>query len=443
MNLINETAFKFKGLIKTSFVKDVGLLQISNFFSTFIGALGSIVLARLLRPEMYGMYGLIFSFVGVVGIFMNWGADYAGLTLLAGAYAKKDRDEIINILTYYVKLVFWVTLIVGALGVLFGPLITQLLYHNSQIGDWGRLVLIGICCSIVYNMLNMILQASRKIKRLVVLEVLNKFVFTLLPIIFVLLGLGLSGLVWGYFIAALIFFCASLLVLRLVFHKGELFIGFKEIFYNFKKIDFKKYFKFGFLIAVNKNLGSLFSLLPIVILGMLSSAADVAYFKIAIGYIGLPLVILDPISRLLGVQLPKSKTYGGEILKKHFFKVSLWSGLISFGLIVPFVVFAPFLVKLFYGAEYIDSVKLVYWLSLYGIISSFSVGLGPIYRTLNRMKIAIITVVAQIVLTILLVWALTMVFSPLLSVIISLILSSVIFLSIHFYVLEKLFKKNI
>jgi len=442
MNLINKTVFKLKGLIKTSFVKDVSLLQISNFFSIFVGAISSIILARLLHPEMYGVYGLIFAFVGVIGIFMNWGADYAGLTLLAEAYAKKDREEIINILAYYIKLTLFVILVVGVLGIIFSPLITQLMYHNSQIGGWGRIVLIGICFSVVYNMLNMILQASRKIKQLVVLEVFNKFIFTLLPIIFVLLGLGLSGLVWGYFVSALIFLCISLLVLRFLSKKEELSIDFKEIFSNFKKIDFKKYFNFGFLIAINKNIGTLFSLLPVIILGILTMSSDIAYFKVAFGYIGIPLMVLNPVSRLLGVQLPKSKTYGIETLRRHFYRVSFGSGLISFFLMVIFVVMGPFLIRFFYGVEYIESMKLVYGLSVFGFVSSIGVGLGPIYRTLDKMKIAIATVIIQTILMVLLIVVLVKIFPPLLSVVLSLTLSAVIFLFIHFYILGKIFKKN-
>jgi len=432
--------FKAKAFIKTSFVRDVGLLQIGNGVTIFVGTIGSMVLARLLRPEMYGIYGLIFAFVGVIGIFMNWGADYAGLTLLAEAYAKEDRKEIINILTYYTKLSLFVILGVGILGIIFSPLITQLLYHNNQIGNWGRVVLAGICLSAVYNMLNMILQASRRIKHLVIFEILNKLIFTLLPIIFVLSGLGLAGIVWGYFISALIFLCASLLILRFLFQKGKLLIGFKEVFYNFKKVDFRKYFKFGFLIAINKNVGSLLSLLPVIILGIYATSSDVAYFKIAFGYIGIPLIILSPVSRLLGVQLPKSKTYGIETLRSHFYKISFWSGLISFLLMVVFVVMGPFLIRFFYGVEYIESMKLVYWLSIFGFVSSIGVGLGPIYRTLNKMKPAIIIVIGQVIAMVLGVLVFKNFFSPLFSVILSLIVSWIIFLFINFYFLGRIFK---
>lgn len=425
-----------------SFVRDVGFLQISNFFSIFVGAVGSIILARLLRPETYGTYGLIFAFVGVVGIFMNWGADYAGLTLLAEAYAKKDKGEIINILAYYVKLGLIIIFSIGILGIIFSSQITKLLYHNAQIGQLGRIVLAGIVLNIIYNMLNMILQASRRIKHLVVLEVLNKFVFVFLPVIFVLLGFGLLGLVWGYFISALLFLFVSSLTLYFLSKKEELMINFKEIFLNFKKIDFKKYFRFGFSVAINSNLGTLLSLLPIIFLGAYAVSSDIAYFKIASAYIEIPLVAIGPISRLSGVQFPKSKIFGNKTLKNHFYKVSLMSGFITLLLMVLFIFCGPILIKLLYGSEYVKSINLVYWLSIFGVVSGFKIGLGPIYRTLNKMKTSIIITISQVILTVLFAFLLMKFYSSLMSVVFSLIICSIIFLFIHFYAIKIIFKNR-
>ena len=180
MNLFKFLFQKIKVNVRTSFVKDIGMLQVGNFFSIFIGAVGSIILARLLHPAMYGMYGLVFAFVGTINIFMNWGGDYASLTLLAEAYAKKDKEEINNILIYYLKISIFAIISVGLLSVIFSPILTKLLYHNSQIGHWGRIVLIATMISTIYTILIVILQASRKIKHLVIFEIFNKFIFILL-----------------------------------------------------------------------------------------------------------------------------------------------------------------------------------------------------------------------------------------------------------------------
>ncbi len=180
---------KFKDFIKISFVQDVSILGTGKFFSIFLSTIGSIVLARLLHPELYGVYGLIFSFVGIVGVFMNWGGNSASLTLLTDAYVKRDKQEIKNILVYFVQITVLAICIIGVLSIIFAPSLTELFYHNSQIGYWARIVLLASFLTVIYSLLVITLQVMRRIKQLTILETFNKFLYILLPIIFVLLVL--------------------------------------------------------------------------------------------------------------------------------------------------------------------------------------------------------------------------------------------------------------
>jgi len=434
---------RFKNFIKISFVQDISILSVGNFLSIFLGAIGSIILARLLRPELYGVYGLVFAFVGLVRIFMNWGGNFASLTLLSEAYTKKDKQEIKNILTYFVKVTILAICIIGILGVILAPFITELLYHNSQIGSWAKIVLLAGFLTIIYSLLIIVLQVTRRIKQLTALEAFNKFIYVLLPIIFVLLGFGLTGIVWGYFISASIFLILSVFLYAFLSKKDKLLPGLKQIFLNFKKIELKKYFNFGFLIAVDKNLSSLIPFLPIIFLGILASVQEVGYLKVALGYIAVPSMLLGPISRLLAVQLPKSKSYNLKILKEHFYKTALYSGSISILLAVPFAILAPYLIKLFYGSEYIPGIQLVYYLAVLTAFSGFGIGLGSFYRTINRMKIPIILNICHIILMILLIFTFVRIYDPLMVVVLSMIICNITFLSLHFYIIRNIFRRVI
>lgn len=430
----------FKNFIKISFVRDVGILQIGKFFSVFLGAVGSIVLARLLQPELYGIYGLIFAFVGLVGIFTNWGGSYASLTLLAEAYARKDKEEIKNILTYFVEITLLTIGTIGILSLIFAPFLTDLIYRNSQIGQWARIILLAVFIGIFYNLLIIVLQSIRKIKKLTVLESFNKAAYFVFPVGLLWAGFGLAGVIWGQFISSFIFLILSLwLYFSLAQKKGYL-PSFKEIFLNFKKIRIGKYFKFGFLIAVDKNISRLLALLPVLLLGYLASPAEVGYFKIAFAYITIPVMILSPISRILNVQLPKSKTYGLKILKNHFFKTALYSGFIAILLVIPFILLSPFLIKLFYGSEYASSIPLTYYLSVLTILSGFTVGLGAFYKTVNKMKISIIVNICYVILMILLIFILVKFYNPLIAIILSLVICNVLSLALHFYIIKNIFE---
>lgn len=432
----------FKDFIKISFVQDVGILQVGKFLSVFLGAISSIILARLLMPELYGIYGLIFAFVSLVGIFIDWGAGYASLTLLAENYTKKNKEEIKNVLTYFVKITFLAILIMGVLSIILAPFLTELLYGDSQIGSLARVVLVATFLGVVYNLFVIILQVIRKIKRLTVLESFEKIIHTSLPVIFILAGWGLIGLVWGHVISVFIFLIYSVLAYSFLVKKNDLLPSFKQIFLNLRKVKIRKYFNFGFSIAVDKNLGRLISILPIIFLGIFALPQEVGYFKIAFAYVSIPIMILSPVSRILSVQLPKSKTYGLEILKKHFYKTALYSGLISVILVIPFIILAPYLVKFFYGQEYIESIRLVYYLAIFAALSGFGVGLSSFYRTANKMKTSIIINIFQVVLMTILIVVLVKNISSLMAVIWALIITTTIFLLLHFWVISNILKKN-
>jgi len=433
---------RFKDFIKISFVQDVSILGTGKVFSIFLGAISSIVLARLLQPELYGVYGLIFAFVGLVGIFMSWGGNFASLSLLSEAYVKKDKQEVKNILTYFVKVTLLAICIIGILSVFLAPFLTDLLYKNSQIGQWARIILLSVFLGIIYNLLIIVLQATQRIKQLTILESFEKFICSLLPIVFVFIGWGLVGLIWGHFISVFIFLILAIFLYSFLIKKDKLLPSLRQIFSNFRKIEFGKYFNFGFLIAIDKNLGGFISLLPIIFLGIFAIPQEVAYFKIAFAYITIPFMIMGSISRLLNVQLPKSKTYGLSVLKNHFYKTAFYSGFISILLVVPFVVLAPYLIKFFYGEEYIQSIRLVYYLAIFTAFSGFGVGLGPFYRAVNKMKIPIIINICYTILIILLIFILIKFYNPIMAVILSMIICANVFLFLHFYVIRNILKEN-
>jgi len=154
---------------------------------------------------------------------------------------RKISKKLKNILTYFVKVTLLAICIVGILSVILAPFLADLLYNNSQIGHWARIILLASFLTIIYGLLIIVLQSVRKIKELTILEIFNKFVYTLLPITFVLIGWGLTGIVWGHFISALIFLILTIFLYSFLIKKDEFLPSLSQIFSNFRKIKFKKY----------------------------------------------------------------------------------------------------------------------------------------------------------------------------------------------------------
>ncbi len=415
MRLVDQ----LKRISQKRFVRDVSILQFGNLFSFGLAAINSIVFARLLGSENYGVYSLAFAFFGLVGIFMNVGVNYTVLTLLPAAYAKKDKKEVTNILSYCFYILILIFLTVGLLAIGLAPFFAKLLYHQMAIGQLARYLILASNINILFFMVTSILQSIRKIKNLTLYENLNKLIYLVMPVFFILLGFGVWGIVFGHFISSIVFFIASFFYFEYLAAKNEFIPSFGEMIKNFKEVDFKRYFKLGFLVAMDKNLNNLYTILPVTFLGMLAaSVSQVSYFKIATGYLALPALFLTPIARILTVQLPKSLVYGGKIFKDNFRKSSLVSGLLFILLLVPFVALAPFLIKLFYGHEYEPAAKLVYFVFLGDVFFGFTVGYSSFFRTLNKLKSFIVSDLLMILTGILFFFVISHFLSPLRSVMI-------------------------
>jgi O-antigen/teichoic acid export membrane protein len=163
-------------------------------------------------------------------------------------------------------------------------------------------------------------------------------------------------------------------------------------------IKIKKYFLFGFSVALDRNIGSLYTTLPLLIAAAFIPTEQVAFFKIAVGFVGLPAIFLGPISRLLNVQLPQSKALSYEHLKTAFNRTIKGSFLVAVVLALGAVILAKPLIILFYGQQFEASSVLVPILALDILFSGLSVANGPMFRTLNKMKTIISMNVAFIVL---------------------------------------------
>jgi len=385
---INE---KLLALFKIKFVKDTLFLQAGTVVTMGANFITSVVLARILQPERYGIYALVFSLYGLIGLFGNVGVGPATVTRLAEAYAKRDEEEITNLLAFFVKMSAIMATFIFIVGFSLSPYLAARMYGSPEIGHMARLLFLMAPLGIMYGLVTTILQSVRMMQQLTILESFMTILTSVFVIGFVLLGLGVSGIVYGRVLATAL----SSVIGLLIYHKlrwqlGSALPSLRKALKRVWQVGIKEYFGLGFLIAVDKNLGKLADLIPILLLGMFAEPEEVSYFKIAVGAIGLPLVLLGAISRNLAAKLPETKGKGNiKEFRNSFLKVSMYSGLISMGCTFAFVLIAPYLVRYLYGIEYLPAVKLMYILAVSSALLGFGVGIGPLFRTAQRMDLPI------------------------------------------------------
>jgi O-antigen/teichoic acid export membrane protein len=238
-----------------------------------------------------------------------------------------------------------------------------------------------------------VMQVMRKIKGLTALETFHKFFTSLATVALLLLGYGVFGIVVGNLISMVVFSLVGAWLYRRLRRGQDLLPRLRDLpFIKLSWGKIKYFFQFGFQIALSKNIVKLNSQIPFLMLGaVLATNSGLAFYKIAFAYMAIPSFLLAPISRLLNVQFPQTEELRGDKrLFKRFWQVSGLSILLTLGLTIIMVALGPFLIKFFYGADFSPAIKIMYGLALYPIFLSAGVGLGPLFRTLNKMKAAII-----------------------------------------------------
>ena len=349
-----------------------------------------IIIARLLQPELFGIYALAFGMASLTTLIIGMGIQEAVSSMLGRAYAQKDKTEMENILGFMLKITSFAVLIVVAVTA-FLPGIADRLYGNSLIGVYAAIVSIAVVfSSLLFTLTYSSFQVTGRIKSLAALIVSDQSLRYGLSLIFVIVGFGVAGAVSGQLAGALIVFIISALLFRGVKKEEPLFPGLWRLIGVAKKISIQKYFGFTFWVALDRNMGNVYMALPVILTGVYVTASEVSFFKLAFGYTNLALSLLGPISVLLNVEFPKIQVDDRARLYRNFKRISLYSFGLSALLTLGAVAVSPLAFKILYGESFLPSVKYVFGLVAYGAFMGIGVGLGPMWRAINKVKISIL-----------------------------------------------------
>lgn len=372
------------------FIRNVATLQVGSFGGTVIQTIIGIIIARLLQPELFGIYSLAIGMAGMTSLILGMGIQEAVSSLLGRAYAREDKTEVENIFGFMLKITFWAALTVIVVSV-FLPVIADKLYGNSFIGIYAAIVAVAaIFSSFLFTLDYSAFQVAGRIKSLAVLLLSDQSLRYALSLTFVILGFGVLGAVGGQLIGAIIIFILSG-ILFVKFTKSEpLFPSLSRLSHITKDVNLKKYFGFTFWVALDRNMGNLFMALPVILTGIYVTTVEVSFFKLAFGYMNIVLSLLGPISILLNAEFPKIQAENREQLYKNFKKISLYSLVFSIILSISAAIISPIAFRVLYGESYIPGIKYIFGLIAYGSLFGIGVGLGPMWRAINKVKVSIL-----------------------------------------------------
>src|SRR3989338_3295557 len=308
----------FRNFFGIKFNREVAALQVSKALALLAGFAGSVIFAWHLGPSQYGIYAIIFSLAGLISALVNFGVWPTTVNLLSEALGLGDREEVKNLVIYFLKVQLILTNFLWLLVIFFSHYIVGWVYKDQSFSFYLQIAAIINMLSIPFPLLTLAYQVFREINRLAAWETAKKFVSVIAGVLFVVAGIGVVGIFYGLLLSEASFFIASLIAIRWVQINHPLFPKTREIFRDFWRVSIVKYLRFGLLISVDKNLNNYVENLPGFILGVFSTPEQAGFFKVASTIGSLPQVFSSNVSRMLSSILPyKEAQTAGSI--RHFY----------------------------------------------------------------------------------------------------------------------------
>lgn len=366
MDFINEEKEDIKNILtrvkKRDFsgnagqaIKNSSYQLAQNLIFKFGSLLFTIVIARMLLPELFGLYSLALSTIILFVAFSDLGIGSALVTYGAKCLGKKDLPKT---KAYAKKLFKWKLNLIAitSLSLLASAYFISEIYYSKPL--FYALLVGGLYLPIVtlIGFINELFKTAENFKIPMIQEIIFQVTrFTLVPLtLFFLLKYNFSSqtiISISLFTIVLSHFF-SLLFLSYQVKRNLKFLKSKEEFLNKKEINDLK--KFIYPLSATAMAGMFFGFIDILMLGHFVTTEFIAYYGAAFSLVGGASAIIGFMSISL---MPIFARNSGKALKNIFRKtrnliifISILSGIFTY-------LIAEYIVKISYGEEYLTAVS--------------------------------------------------------------------------------------
>ncbi len=347
----------------------------------------SILTARILGTDQFGMYAVALAFTGTVNVFLNFGQGSSLLVFFAEEYAKQGKQGMAIVLRNYLHLSLLNVLILVIL-ILLTPWFARTLYGRSDIALPAQLLFAFDAVDIWSSMGLTILQATRSIRPKVAVEQASNMAVLGCGLFGLLFGFGVTGIVTGQLIAALVMLPVTFIIVRRSVRHSRL-PSMKDLW----RIRFGQtvpYIGQSVLFAVDKNIGGLFPNALFFLVSLIAPPAAVGVMRIATQIAAMPRTVVLPHVADLSVSVfAKLRASGGDGLRRNAAQVVKHALLLHSLMVLGALIASPF-VLLLYGPQYADAIPLTLVLLPLSLPVSLTITNSPLLRMFRKIHLSIV-----------------------------------------------------
>ena len=373
-----------------SVAKGAGIVFVGLIFSKLMGYVYNIVAARYLGADGYGLISLATAVLSFVSVFCILGLNH-GINRYASFYKGKENEErtkgsIFSGLT----MVFSATLAVTIILFFISDFLATVIFNEPGATLIFQLFSLTLPFYVSLKVFTSVTDAYQKMKyRIISSNILMKGSKALLVILFVVfLGFDVLGVAYAYLFSYIL---GALVIVY--FTTTKILPELKDVV---PKPNYRELLTYSWPLLFVAVMGTVLSKTDQIMLGYFLDSGQVGIYRAALLTAAVLTVVL---SALRKITLPVLSDLLGKDKKKEFtrtFKTSVkWAFVSTLPLFVVLVLFAPQVMDLIFGSEYVAGATALSVLAVtYFVKACFGLSTS-LLKSLEKTKLILIATVSS------------------------------------------------
>jgi O-antigen/teichoic acid export membrane protein len=363
------------------------ILTAGNYVSALIGAVSSIVVARVLGKELFGTYSLVLVVPGLLQLFLGFGVNNAVIRYSAFAISVGKPEDARRYSLHGALFLSITGLGIMAFNLAFAGPLAGVLLHRSDLGSYVELAALSTAGVALMQVVSFTAIGWSRMTLSSTFQAVQAGVKLALSPALVILGFGVAGALWGHIVSLL---AAGVLGMFAIYTVGILGRGSK----GFLADDLRLMLGFGLPAYVGVLIYNLAINYSTVVLAGIATNSEFGLFSVAQNFL-LPVTLVS--ASLVNGLFPAFASYdgiGGDA--KVAFKLAY--KFVAF-VLTPLVVFlipaATLLIRILYGAQYAPASQYLSLFALAYIPLAFGYTIHPaFFNGFGRSRLTLIVYAA-------------------------------------------------
>ncbi len=397
----------------SKFLRDVVTLQASGVLIQGSQFVSSVAIAYLLGARGQGAFNVALMLQALTFFVVSVGLVPATVSQVAAASARGLDDKVTQWLAFLLKAVLLFSLLIFAVGYVVLPTAGERFYADRELGVWAWWLTAMPLLDLPRWIAVVAFQGTRRMRALGAMDNGQELLRAFLVILGALLTGSARGAVLGMIAGTVL---TNLIAIDLYVAArrdgGSWLPGLKDLLAHVRDVPLRQGMRLGVRVGLVKNTNVMvLTILPRLMIGAAADMEWVAYFHIAQRIMGLPLTLMQGVTRTMLPALSELKGVRDPVaFRRLWTRVTFAGGGLIAAAVLACLPFVKPVVGLVFPADYAEPVFVNAAILALGFVPfAFALALEPFYVATARLRVALTLTIVGGVLTIptnvLLVWA--------------------------------------